>query len=38
MLRLRNSAAAVETASLKERISALEAEVETLQGDLKGSS
>ena len=35
VLRLRNSAAAVETASLKERISALEAEVETLQGDLK---
>ena len=35
VLRLRNSAAAVETASLKERISALEAEVATLQGDLK---
>ena len=35
VLRLRNSAAAVESASLKERISALETEVQTLQGDLK---
>ena len=35
VLRLRNSAAAVESASLKERIFALETEVQTLQGDLK---